>query len=361
MPTITPLPFDTAFEILEEGEAQTRAELVQAVLSVSDTTHADSGQALRSVHAKSHGLLHGELQVLDIPLPYAQGLFAGTKTLPVIIRLSTSPGDMLDDSVSTPRGFALKVVGVEGERLPDSPGISQDFLLVDSPTFAAPDARKFLGSMKLLAATADKVPNLKKAFSAVLRGTEKIVEALGGESGTLKGLGGHPATNPLGETYFSQVPFLYGLYMAKWAVVPVSPELIALKDAPVDLRARPHGLRDAVNDFFASQAAEWELRVQLCTDLKTMPIEDASVEWPQAESPFVAVARISVAPQTAWDPERSAAIDEDLSFDPWRGLAAHRPLGSINRVRRAAYAASAAARAARRTPRPSREAAGEAA
>jgi len=361
MPTITPLPFDTAFEILEEGEAQTRAELVQAVLSVSDTTHADSGQALRSVHAKSHGLLHGELQVLDIPLPYAQGLFAGTRTLPVIIRLSTAPGDVLDDAVSTPRGFALKVVGVEGERLPDSSGISQDFLLVNSPTFAAPDARRFLGSVKLLAATTDKVPNLKKAFSAVLRGTEKIVEAFGGESGTLKGLGGHPTTNPLGETYFSQVPFLYGLYMAKWAVVPVSPELIALKDAPVDLRDRPHGLRDAVNHFFASQAAEWELRVQLCTDLKTMPIEDASVEWPQAQSPFVAVARISVAPQTAWDHERSAAIDEDLSFDPWRGLAAHRPLGSINRVRRAAYAASAAARAARRAPRPSREAAGEAA
>lgn len=361
MPTITPLPFDAAFEILEEGEAQTRAELVSAVLSVSDATHADSGQALRSMHAKSHGLLHGELEVLDIPLPYAQGLFAGTKTLPVIIRLSTSPGDVLDDAVSTPRGFALKVVGVEGERLPDSSGISQDFLLVDSPTFAAPDARKFLGSLKLLTATTDKVPNLKKAFSAVLRGTEKIVEAFGGESGTLKGLGGHPTTNPLGETYFSQVPFLYGLYMAKWAVVPVSPELIALKDAPVDLRNRPHGLRDAVNHFFASQAAEWELRVQLCTDLKTMPIEDASVEWPQEQSPFVAVARISAGLQTAWDDERSPAIDEDVSFDPWRGLAAHRPLGSINRVRRAAYAASAAARAARRTPRPSREAAGEAA
>ena len=93
--------------------------------------------------------------------------------------------------------------------------------------------KKFLGSLKLLASTTDKVPNLKRALSAALRGAEKVIEADGGESATLKALGGHPETNPLGETYFSQAPILYGAYMAKVLLAPVAAELRALTDAPV--------------------------------------------------------------------------------------------------------------------------------
>ena len=36
-----------------------------------------------------------------------------------------------------------------------------------------------------------------------------------------------------------------------------------------------------------------------------------------------------------------AAIDKGASFSPWHGLAAHQPLGAINRLRRAIYEASA--------------------
>jgi hypothetical protein len=35
-----------------------------------------------------------------------------------------------------------------------------------------------------------------------------------------------------------------------------------------------------------------------------------------------------------------------MSFSPWHGLAAHRPLGSINRVRKPAYEMSSGFRAA---------------
>jgi hypothetical protein len=111
--------------------------------------------------------------------------------------------------------MALKVVGVQGERVEGSEGdATQDFVLVNGPAFNAPTASKFLSSAKLLASTTDKAPNLKRAFSAVLRGAEKAVEAVGGESAGLKALGGHPETHPLGETYFSQAPILYGYYMA---------------------------------------------------------------------------------------------------------------------------------------------------
>jgi hypothetical protein len=78
-----------------------------------------------------------------------------------------------------------------------------------------------------------------------------------------------------------------------------------------------------------------------------MPIEDASVEWPQDLSPYVTVARLRAAPQQAYGPERARRIDEGMQFNPWHALAAHRPLGSIMRVRKAVYAMSKRFRAER--------------
>lgn len=116
----------------------------------------------------------------------------------------------------------------------------------------------------------------------------------------------------------------------------------------MDLKDRPDGLRDAVSGHFATTGGEWDFRVQLCTDLDTMPLEDASVEWPQARSPFVTVARLRVPPQVTWsDAAMAAELDDGTSFSPWHGLADHRPLGSVNRVRRTAYAASSEARSPR--------------
>ena len=346
--TVTPLVYDPSFEVLEPDEEKTQQELVKTLLDISNTTYANTRLGLRSVHAKSHGLLRGELRVLELPQPYAQGMFASSKTLPVAVRLSTSPGDLLDDRISTARGFAMKVMGVDGARLPGAEGATtQDFLGVNGSVFLTPSAKKFLSSLQLLAATTDKIPRLKLAFAAVARGIEKLLQTMGAKSAKLRGLGGHPQTNILGETFFGVVPFLYGTYMAKWQIAPVSQGLTALKDAPVDLDGQPDGLRAAVVRHFASQGGEWELRVQLCTDLDSMPIEDATVEWPQDRSPFVPVARITVAPQSAYDDERAAAMDDGLAFSPWHGLAAHRPLGSINRVRREAYQRSANARSPR--------------
>jgi hypothetical protein len=34
---------------------------------------------------------------------------------------------------------------------------------------------------------------------------------------------------------------------------------------------------------------------------------------------------------------RSRIVDDGMTFSPWHGLAAHRPLGSVNRLRRQAY------------------------
>lgn len=338
----TPIPYDPSFERINADEEKTQTELMETLLKISRITHEDEGHAFRSVHAKCHGLLRGEMRVLDGLLPHhAQGIFARPRTYPVAMRLSSPSGDLLDDSVSLPHGVALKVFGVNGERLPQSKtATTQDFLMVDGPVFIAPDAKRFAGSLKLLAATTDKAPGLKKALSAALRGAERALESVHIESGTIKGMGGHPMTHILGDTFFTQVPLRHGIYMGKFSLAPVSPSLQTLKNAPLDLKRHPNGLRDAVCRYFSEHAAEWELGVQLCTDLDAMPIEDASVEWPQEQSPYVALARITAPRQQAWREGASRAIEDRLSFSPWHGIVDHQPLGSVMRARQKTYEAS---------------------
>lgn len=340
---LQPLIFQPSFEQIPEDEAETSQGLVEAMHDILETTYQDSGHAVRSVHAKAHGLLHGQIHILEgLRAVLAQGAFATPGTLPIAMRFSTNPGDILDDKVSTPRGLAIKIVGVEGERLPGGEGaVTQDFVMQNAKAFTAADPKAFLKTLKLLAKTTDKAPGMKKALSAVLRGIETAVEAVGGESGTLKSLGGHPLTHILGETFNTVVPVLYGPYYAKISVVPVSANLTELTDQKIDLDDKPDGLREAVQTFFANNDAVWEVRVQLATDLDKMPIEDASVPWDEELSPFVTVARIEVPRQGSWTEARKLAIDEGMSFSPWHGLAAHRPLGGVNRVRKPAYEHSA--------------------
>jgi hypothetical protein len=345
----SPLRYESSFEQLENEEAETDAALTETMLGISETTFKDRGRGLRSVHAKSHGLLNGSLQVLgDLPAVLAQGIGASPRAYPVVIRLSTTPGDILDDSVSTPRAMALKIVGVEGLRLSENEdGATQDFVLANGPVFTSATAKKFLGSLKLLAATTDQAESAKKVASAVLRGVETIFEAFGHKSPTVTSLGGQKETHILGDTFYSQAPLLWGPYMAKVCVAPVSPELKALTDSPLPVNGKPNGLREAVTEFFRRNGAEWELRVQLCTDLKAMPIKDASVRWPEERSPYVPVARITAPSQVAWSEAKSAIVDDRLAFNPWHGLTAHRPIGSIMRARKMAYRQSALARAQR--------------
>jgi hypothetical protein len=186
----------------------------------------------------------------------AQGLFAQPGTYPVIMRLSTTPGDILDDSISTPRGLAVKVLGVNGERVAGSErDTTQDFVLVNGPVFSAPNASGFLRSLKLLEPTTSKMEGLKKLTSAVARGAEAVVEAAGGQSPTLTSFGGQQEHHILGETFYSQTPFRFGKYIAKIGIFPVSPELTALYKLPLTNNGEPNMLRNVVVEFFLQNSA----------------------------------------------------------------------------------------------------------
>ncbi|KQT84856.1 catalase [Methylobacterium sp. Leaf465] len=337
-----PVRYSPDVETVTSDENETIAQLNQTFDKILQTVAEDSGHAVRSVHAKSHGILEGELRIDDaLPAELAQGLFARPGTHKVFMRLSTNAGDILPDAVSLPRGLALKVLDVEGERLAGADGATQNFIMVNGKVFQAPSAQKFLGSLKLLAGTTDRAEGLKVAASTVLRGVNKALQAVGVESTTLASLGGAPNVDPLGETYYSVTPFRYGDYIAKFSVAPVAPALTALTGNEIDASGRPNAIRETVQSEMRGIEGVWEFRVQLCRDLARQPVEDPTVEWDEVEAPFRRVGLITVRPQDSWDPSRVQAVDEGMRFSIWTGLAAHQPLGNINRARNAPYKHSA--------------------
>ena len=341
-----PVLYSPDVEDVLPHEAETVAKLNKTFDTILEKTHEDYGHAVRAVHAKAHAILEGTLTIdAGLPPELAQGLFATPGEHKAVVRLSTNPGDILDDAISLPRGLALKVLDVEGERLAGAEGTTQDFILVNAPTFQAKSADKFLGNLKLLAATTDRGEEAKKALSVVLRGVNTSLSAVGIESATVKTLGGAPNVEPLGETYFSATPFRYGDHIAKFSLKPVAPAMTALTGETIHTDGDRDAIRHRLREEVRGMDLEWEFRVQLARNLDRQPVEDPTTEWQEDEAPWQRVGTLRVARQDSWAADRVAAVDEGMRFSIWTGLAAHRPLGNINRARRDVYRHSADYRA----------------
>ena len=344
--TSAPVRYQPDVEQVQTDEGETIAGLNAAFDIILERTAEDYGHAVRSVHAKAHGVLIGELTVdADLPPELAQGLFATPGTHKALLRLSTNAGDVLPDAISLPRGLAMKVFDVDGARLPGSEGTAQDFVMVNGKVFQAKTADKFLGNLKLLAKTTDRLEGTKKVMSSVLQGVRGALETVGIESAAINSLGGAPNVEPLGETYYSVTPFRYGDYIAKFSLKPVAPAMTALTGELIDIDGRDNAIREDVQSEMKAIDAEWEFRVQLCRDLERQPVEDPTVEWDETGAPFYKVGTVRVAAQDSWSPAQVKLIDEETRFGVWTGIAAHQPLGNINRARNEPYRHSADFRA----------------
>ena len=347
MTLASPIRFSPALEEIKPDEGETIKGLIDQFDTILETTSKHYGHAVRSVHAKSHGILEAIFTVLpDLPEELRQGLFEHLGEYKAHLRLSTNAGDLLPDTISLPRGLAMKIVDVEGERLEGADGQTQDFVMVNGPVFQAPNPEKFLSSLKLLAKTTDRMEGTKAVVSSVLQTVNKGLEAVGISSATVQTLGGAPNVDPLGETYFSVTPFRYGDYVAKFRLKPVSSDLTARTGIEIDVSAREDAIRETVQAEMQFISGRWEFQVQLCRSVRDQPIEDPTVAWDEKETPFMTVAILSAPPQDSWSEEKVQRVDEAMRFSIWTGLAAHQPLGSINRARKETYRHSADFRAA---------------
>jgi len=341
------LAYSPEIEQIPADEHVTIDELSRTMQHITRTMAERYRHAYRPVHAKSHGILKGTLTVASgLPAHLAQGLFAEVASYPVIMRFSTNPGDLLADNVSTPRGLALKVLGVQGERMESSAGATtQDFVCVDGDAFPAPDPAGFLKQIKLFDKTLETPEGVKHAVSVAARAANATIGVVGLHSAALEGVGA-PAVHILGESFTTVAPLRFGDYVAKVGFAPSSPNLEELTGMSIDLDDY-NALEEVIKKFFRHETAVWEVKVQLALASDKFPIEDASKAWPAEESPWQTVATITVEPQDTYSDARQLFADERLSFTPWNGLAAHRPLGGIMRSRLKAYQEASKYRAIR--------------
>ncbi|MCX4242175.1 catalase family protein [Paraliomyxa miuraensis] len=299
----------------------------------------ESSREGRALHRYGQIGLAGRFEVLDgLPAAVAQGLCARPGRYECYVRFSSGAGAVQPDRIPDQRGLAIKVVGVEGTKV--IPGLeaakTQDFLAILPSTFPFVDPEVFVGLV----------------VAARERGVRGLAGFLIGRLGFFGGLGMlaklarsmDKGKQSLAErTYFVPVPIRWGEAAAKLRLRPVE-----RPPTPAALPRGEHHLADELRARVAGAPIRFAVDVQLYVDAERTPIEDPTVQWTEAVSPFVEVARLEIPAQ---DPasaagERLTEVIEGLSFDPWHALVEHRPLGSIMRARGVAYRVSTMARGA---------------
>jgi Catalase len=330
------LPYSDSIEGAQPDEAEITEQIVASMGRVNRKIFDKHRHAVRDAHAKSHGILKGELEVYpDMTGHLRQGIFATVKRFPVIVRLSTAPGDLQSDRSPSLYGMAIKVLGVTGNKiLSKDEGHNQDFLLVNHPVMPFGNVAAYWAFQQMMEKLAES--------SSEPATTEKPSDAASMLPASLRAVSAVPYSHILGESFHSMAALRFGSYVAKLSAAPLSNSVRSLTGTSVP--DTDSALRDLVVDFFRNNSAEYELRAQLLTDLEQMPIEDASVLWPENLSPHQPIGKLTFPAQDPYSPGRRVYADDVLSFNPWHCIEEHRPLGSIMRIRIKAYEMSSSFR-----------------
>ena len=337
-----PIPYAESVEILPNDEADDICRVVQALKELLQRSREKTGHFRGDVHVKTHGCAAGEFRVLpNLPTELAQGLFRIERTFSAVVRFSNSASQPQPDFIPDGRGLAIKVFEVDGDRLTahDNKGRTQDFVMVNHPVFFARNVKDFLRLEQVLV-TANDNP-LVTVTQGLTGGDWNPLRWHWREALTAVQIAGHLPAHPASDTYFSMAPIRFGQYVAKYRVRPAGELPGSWLDLASRLGTQPDALRLMLEDTLRSQQVLFEFQVQLRTHANTMPVEDATVEWPECESPYRTVALLLI-PRQEIDTEQQKATCRQLAFNVWHAIADHRPLGGINRLRREVYPISAA-------------------
>ena len=336
---MNPIPYAPDVEQMLPDEAHIIEQLSEVSVQTQRKVLEKTGSAKHGTHAKATGFVKGQLTVApDLPPELAQGLFARPGQYDTIVRFSQGPPEPVSDKAVGQRGMAVKVLGVQGPHLPQSrETTTQDWVLAPDPAFINVDAKTFLESFRLGASKSPYLPQeVVIEGSRVARAVEDKLEAVGLGNPSIRFFGRAPL-HPFSHPYYSQVAVRYGDYIAKVGMFPNQKMLDIIGDRDIDTDRDDNAFRSALVAYCARNEAEFEFRVQLCTDLEAMPVEDATVQWPEDQSQYRTVARLVVPPQDAYNEARRLYFDQRLAWNPAHCLEAHRPLGSIMRARMKVY------------------------
>jgi hypothetical protein len=278
----------------------------------------------RGGNTKTHGIVRGELIVRDgLPAELRHGVFAEPKRYPAWVRFS-GPGPYVTPDIDDV-GFmsiSIKLMGVPGPKLMEEEKATQDLICVSTPTFVTPNIR---ANAQL------QLQSLKNAqiFYFLNLHESHVLDLI------MQGLWTKTQSSPFEAPYFSCVPYLLGEGQAMmYSVWPTSRRRTPIPRLP--LRPPDDYLRDAMIASLAEGDVELDVRLQRQTDAHLMPIEDASVLWPEKLSPRISAATLRI-PRQRFDSRPQLDFAKRLSYNPWHCIAEHRPLGNQSRARRRMY------------------------
>jgi hypothetical protein len=212
---------------------------------------------------------------------------------------------------------------VPGPKIMDDEKFTQDLICVCTPTFVTPDTK----SNALLQDWSLRDMPLYyflNPFNLHLR--DFLMQSLWNET----------QYNPLGQRYWSCVPYLLGEGQAMmYSFAPKSEVDTDIPGVPFG-KVPDHYLRDNMAKTLTRKDVEFDLLVQLQTDPHRMPLENAAVRWPEELSPFIPAATIRI-PRQSFDSAAQFAFTRQMTINPWHCLHEHRPLGNQSRARRRMY------------------------
>ena len=306
-------------EEVPADEPQAIGEVAALIAQQVQAEAAKNGRAHRDAHRKQHGCVRARFDVDagSIPARLRHGLFASSGSHASWVRFSNGSGQVQDDHDGDGRGMALKVLGVAGARNlgeADDERTSQDFLMVNHPVFFVRTAADYVGFQKAVLSG--------QLLWWILSPSRVFHEGLIARAITAKKM-----LNPLDATYFSMTASKLGPTQMKFRATPCPGyRWVSTSDSK-------DRLRENLEATLAAGEACFLFQVQERGNHRLMPVEDPTIEWSEGISPFITVARITIARQVPVQGE----MCEMFSFNPWNGLAEHRPLGGLSRVRKEVY------------------------
>lgn len=285
---------------------------------------------------RATGIVKGKLVVpSDLPLHLSQGLFSQPGDYDLAMRYANEPSFLQDDRAPGPHGCGMKVFGVKGPFL-DAVGAqtrTQDFTFNNAPVLELRDVGTALEIFTIRERNFDHKDRieaeLKKRDDTELQMAPMQL----------------PNNHMLGYTMYSQSAYRFGDYVAKYALFPTGKTQRALAERKITDTSDPEQHSLWLREHFRDHAAEYDFRVQLLVDPLAQSVEDTSVEWDEAKYPFETVGKVSIpAGQDCFEAGRRTFWEDRMKLNVWYGMEAHRPLGSVNRLRKEVYKASAAER-----------------
>ena len=309
-----------AEEKLLPGEGELTLEIIDELTKFTRENWLPGG-AQRFGNTKTFGVLRGEFSVLpDLPGNLRRGLFAEPRTYPAWVRFSGpgpyAPPDLEDLGQCS---VGIKVMGVPGPKLMDDEQFTQDLILVSPASFVTPNIRENAKLQRWVRAKAPLAYAINPGDSHLLHLFMQLLYS-------------PMHANPLEVQYYSNVPFLLGAGQAvQYSLKPCLPGR-----TPIPARPAENYLRDAMIRTLDAGPWTFDFMVQVQTDQFRMPIEDATVKWPEGLSPYIPVAQLRL-PAQRFDSDEQLAFADVLRYNPWHSLAEHKPLGNSNRARRQMY------------------------